>query len=101
MGPEAGSIHRRRSAHALVLPTTVSEACDANATLGGSGNTVPLRSMLTRLTLPFNLTGMPAISLPCGTDEEGFPVGLQLAGPVGRDVSLLQVAHVCQGVLKA
>ena len=35
-------------------------------------------------TLPFNLTGNPAISIPCGWDTEGLPIGLQLIRPAGR-----------------
>src|SRR5207244_2962210 len=36
-------------------------------------------------TLPFNLTGMPAITIPCGFSSTGLPVGLQLAGaPLGE-----------------
>ncbi len=33
-----------------------------------------------RLTYPFNLTGLPAISVPCGFDDQGMPIGLQIAG---------------------
>jgi len=43
-------------------------------------------------TLPFNMTGNPAISIPCGWDSEGLPVGLQLVGPLGGDALLLRVA---------
>jgi aspartyl-tRNA(Asn)/glutamyl-tRNA(Gln) amidotransferase subunit A len=88
-------------AHAIVMPSTVSGACNAQSTLKNNGKTVPLRSVLTRLTLPFNLTGMPAISLPCGLNAEGFPVGLQLAGLKGRDALLLQAAQQCETVLRA
>ncbi len=35
-------------------------------------------------TLPFNLTGNPAISIPCGWDSEGLPVGLAIDRPAGR-----------------
>jgi aspartyl-tRNA(Asn)/glutamyl-tRNA(Gln) amidotransferase subunit A len=43
-------------------------------------------------TMPFNMTGHPAISLPCGFDQEGMPLGLQLVGPLRGDRELLQVA---------
>ena len=43
-------------------------------------------------TMPFNLTGNPAISLPCGFDRDGMPVAIQLIGPVGRDAALLRIA---------
>jgi aspartyl-tRNA(Asn)/glutamyl-tRNA(Gln) amidotransferase subunit A len=43
-------------------------------------------------TLPFNLTGNPAISIPCGWDSDGLPVGLQLIGPLGADALLLRAA---------
>ncbi len=43
-------------------------------------------------TMPFNLTGNPAISLPAGFDRDGMPVAIQLVGPMGSDARLLQVA---------
>ncbi|MBV9117691.1 MAG: amidase, partial [Acetobacteraceae bacterium] len=43
-------------------------------------------------TMPFNLTGNPAVSLPCGFDRDGMPVAIQLIGPVGRDAALLRIA---------
>tara|TARA_R110000850_G_scaffold277143_1_gene423675 strand:+ start:162666 stop:164153 length:1488 start_codon:yes stop_codon:yes gene_type:complete len=97
---EALEVPLLNGAHAIVTPTTVTGACDAQATLENHGKSVPLRSVLTRLTLPFNLTGVPAISLPCGRDAEGFPVGLQLAGLKGGDALLLQAAHQCETVLQ-
>ena len=45
-----------------------------------------------RLTYPYNLTGMPAISLPCGFDRDGMPVAIQLVGRPGADAELLRVA---------
>jgi aspartyl-tRNA(Asn)/glutamyl-tRNA(Gln) amidotransferase subunit A len=44
-------------------------------------------------TNPFNLTGLPAISVPCGFTNEGLPVGLQIAAPSFEEVLLLRVAH--------
>ncbi len=43
-------------------------------------------------TLPFNMTGNPAISIPCGWDSQGLPVGLQLIGRLGDDALLLRTA---------
>lgn len=45
------------------------------------------------LTIPANLAGLPAISLPCGFDDQGLPIGLQLIGGVLDEARLLRVAH--------
>jgi aspartyl-tRNA(Asn)/glutamyl-tRNA(Gln) amidotransferase subunit A len=45
-------------------------------------------------TMPFNLTGNPAVSLPCGFDQDGMPVAIQLVAPPGGDAELLRVAAV-------
>lgn len=41
---------------------------------------------------PFNATGQPAISIPCGVTKAGLPVGLMLVGPYGEDAALLALA---------
>jgi aspartyl-tRNA(Asn)/glutamyl-tRNA(Gln) amidotransferase subunit A len=43
-------------------------------------------------TLPFNMTGHPALSIPCGWDSEGLPLGVQLIGRIGEDARLLHAA---------
>jgi aspartyl-tRNA(Asn)/glutamyl-tRNA(Gln) amidotransferase subunit A len=47
----------------------------------------------TSLTRPFNITGQPAISIPCGFSSGGLPIGLQLAGRPFEDAAVLRVAH--------
>ena len=48
---------------------------------------------LARFTRPSNLTGLPAISLPCGFDEQGLPIGLQIIGRSFDESTVLRVAH--------
>jgi Asp-tRNA(Asn)/Glu-tRNA(Gln) amidotransferase A subunit family amidase/ketopantoate reductase len=48
----------------------------------------------------FNVTGDPAIVLPCGWNSEGLPIGLQLAAPLGCDQSLLSAAALIETFLK-
>ncbi len=45
------------------------------------------------LTIPVNLAGLPAISVPCGFSQSGLPIGVQLIGNVLEEARLLQVAH--------
>jgi aspartyl-tRNA(Asn)/glutamyl-tRNA(Gln) amidotransferase subunit A len=49
------------------------------------------RSIANRTTVPCNLTGMPAISVPCGF-ADGLPVGLQIMGPAFAEPLVLRVA---------
>ena len=51
-----------------------------------------VRAELLRLTRPANLTGLPAISIPCGFTREGLPVGLQLIGSRWGEAQLLSIA---------
>jgi aspartyl-tRNA(Asn)/glutamyl-tRNA(Gln) amidotransferase subunit A len=41
----------------------------------------------------YDLTGLPAISLPCGLDPGGLPIGLQIAARPFDEVTVLRVAH--------
>ena len=45
---------------------------------------------------PFNQTGMPAISIPCGLSKNGLPVGMQLAGRVFDDATVFRAAYTYQ-----
>ena len=57
-----------------------------------SGSSVHVRDALLSLTSPWNLLGLPAISIPCGL-VEGLPIGLQLIAPLGKDDYLLEIAN--------
>ncbi len=45
-------------------------------------------------TVPANLAGLPAVSVPVGTDSNGLPIGIQFIGKRGSDVSLLRIADL-------
>ncbi|MCA9253201.1 MAG: Asp-tRNA(Asn)/Glu-tRNA(Gln) amidotransferase GatCAB subunit A, partial [Phycisphaerales bacterium] len=47
-------------------------------------------------TITANLAGIPAMSVPCGFDSAGLPIGLQLMGPAFSEAMLLNVAHQYQ-----
>ncbi len=51
-------------------------------------------------TAPYNVSGQPALVLPCGATDDGLPVALQLAGPVGDDAGLLRVAAAVEALLE-
>ena len=61
---------------------------------GGAHAGDPLAMYLADLlTIPANLAGLPAISVPCGFDAQGLPIGLQLITGVLEEPKLLRVAH--------
>ena len=82
---------------ALVMPTLPIPAPVLGAsTVQIAGSTEPVRNMMLRLTQLFNVTGHPAISLPCGQTASGLPCGIQLAGArMGTD-ALLRIASACE-----
>ena len=74
----------------LAVPTTPMpaprlEEADVEATL-----------TLVRFTSPFNLAGLPAVSVPCGFTSGGLPIGLQLVGRWFEEGTVLRAAHAYQ-----
>jgi Asp-tRNA(Asn)/Glu-tRNA(Gln) amidotransferase A subunit family amidase len=79
--------------NALVLPTLPIVAPPIGAATVQVGQRhEPVRNLMLRLTQLFNLTGHPAITLPCGASASGLPCGLQLVGVTGQTDNLLHVA---------
>ncbi len=55
----------------------------------------PLQMYLSDVyTITANLAGIPGLSLPCGFDETGLPIGLQLLGPAFQEETVLRVGHL-------
>jgi aspartyl-tRNA(Asn)/glutamyl-tRNA(Gln) amidotransferase subunit A len=57
------------------------------------------RTVLTKLTALFNLTGWPALALPCGRAEAGLPASVQLAAPTGEDALVLAAGAALEQAL--
>lgn len=73
----------------LVAPTAPTTAFKA-----GDKTTDPLSMyLLDLMTIPVNLAGLPGISIPCGFDSQGLPIGLQLISNVLREDVLFHTAH--------
>lgn len=73
----------------LISPTSPTTAFKI-----GEKTTDPLSMYLSDLmTIPVNLAGLPSMSLPCGFDEQGLPIGIQLIGNVLQEEIIFQVAH--------
>jgi aspartyl-tRNA(Asn)/glutamyl-tRNA(Gln) amidotransferase subunit A len=87
----------------LLTPTMPITAFAADAEVPEGGDlAAPLPWITwTPYTYPFNITGQPAISIPCGLGAGAMPVGLQIIGPWGGDDRVLSFAQHCQSVLAA
>jgi aspartyl-tRNA(Asn)/glutamyl-tRNA(Gln) amidotransferase subunit A len=82
---------------ALIVPTLPIPPPELGAdTVWIDGVEQSVRPMMLRLTQLFNLTGHPAISIPCGETTGGLPCGLQLVGRRQATTELLAVALSCE-----
>ncbi len=81
--------------HDLLVTPTVSAETPELGFLGPELDpfeTLSRTGILTNFSMPFNVTGQPAISLPLHQTRDGMPVGVQLIAPYGREDLLLRVA---------
>jgi aspartyl-tRNA(Asn)/glutamyl-tRNA(Gln) amidotransferase subunit A len=85
--------------NALVLPTIPIPAIPIELAYQDillDGVTENATVALLRLTMPFNLAGLPAISLPCGFTTDRLPIGLQIVGKPFEESMILRLAHAYQ-----
>ena len=76
-----------READVLVTPTYASTAPKIDGYAGSTTLTQP------SFTGPFNVSGLPAVSVPCGLSDDGLPMGLQIVGKPFDEAMALRVAH--------
>ncbi|HKH70942.1 MAG TPA: amidase [Vicinamibacterales bacterium] len=90
------ALHRRDGVLLPTLPVPAVKLGAATVSVGATEE--PVRAVTLRLTQPFNITGHPAITMPCGRTQDGLPAGAQL---VGMDtLALLSVASAIEKVLQ-
>jgi Asp-tRNA(Asn)/Glu-tRNA(Gln) amidotransferase A subunit family amidase len=77
----------------LVTPTTPIPAPAIAELRANPDRLRPAELKLLRNTRPFNVWGLPAISVPCGFTQSGLPLGLQIAGPHWREDLVLRLAY--------
>ena len=79
----------------IMVPTTIIPAPRFNEeTVSINNNTViETREALLRNTIPFNSTGLPAISIPIGLTKNNMPVAAQIIGPPFKEETILSIAH--------
>jgi aspartyl-tRNA(Asn)/glutamyl-tRNA(Gln) amidotransferase subunit A len=64
-------------------------ATPITAPMRGSEDAVERARLLTRFTAPFNLTGLPALSVPCAWSKDKLPIGLQIVGRAWAEDKLI------------
>jgi aspartyl-tRNA(Asn)/glutamyl-tRNA(Gln) amidotransferase subunit A len=79
----------------LLLPTTASVAAPIEGL-----DSAAYAPRLTRFTAPFNLTGMPGLSVPCGFSPDGLPIGVQLVAPAWSEQVVLQAGQALETAQK-
>lgn len=76
-----------------ILPTDIDQR-----EINFAGQVQHVRVALLRLTAPFNYTGNPALSVPCGFSRDSLPIGFQLVSNHGQEALLYQFGHAYESV---
>jgi aspartyl-tRNA(Asn)/glutamyl-tRNA(Gln) amidotransferase subunit A len=77
----------------LVTPTTPVPPFTISELLADMDNLRTKEILTLRNTRPFNILGLPAISVPCGFTRAGLPIGLQISGAPWAEANVLRLAH--------
>jgi aspartyl-tRNA(Asn)/glutamyl-tRNA(Gln) amidotransferase subunit A len=78
----------------LLTPTVALGApCIDQPSVTIEGSTLPAVAVLARLTRPFNISGIPTVTVPSGFTEDGMPIGLQIAGRAFDEATVLRAAY--------
>jgi len=86
-------LYSQHNLGALITPTTPATATDAGAlTIAYPDGEEPVHAGFTRFTMPFNTTGQPALSIPCGFDRDGLPIGMQIIGRPYEETRICNLA---------
>ncbi|GER88068.1 amidase [Dictyobacter vulcani] len=84
---------------AFVLPTIPTPAIpieQTNKSIEIDGVTEEATSAYLRLTMPFNLAGLPTVSFPAGFNSQELPIGLQIVGKAFEEATVLRIVHAYQ-----
>jgi aspartyl-tRNA(Asn)/glutamyl-tRNA(Gln) amidotransferase subunit A len=84
---------------ALILPTLAIPALpskDMYQEISIEGQRENSATTMLRLTMPFNLAGIPSISFPCGFNSQGLPLAVQVVGKPFEEGLILRIAHAYQ-----
>ena len=83
-----------QSVDALVTPTTLMTAARVDEPVVRiGGEDLVVAANVARFTRAFNMTGSPALSLPCGFDDRGLPIGLQIVGRPFDEGTVMRLGH--------
>lgn len=94
------NVIKRDFANVLQRVDLIASPTMSNPAPAFQGIDVMTTARVPSFTGPYNLTGMPAISVPCGFTPKGLPVGLQLAGKPFDEPTVLRAAYTFQQAVR-
>lgn len=87
-------VYARHKLDAIVAPTLAATAPRADRLIVDlPDGPEDVGAALTRLTMPWNATGQPVISVPCGFDRDELPIGLSIIGKPDDEIGICRIAH--------